>query len=115
MDKGKVLRSGTPKQLADALTGRIWQASVMRAEVEARRAPQGHLDEKSDVPLDDLIDIGVVDANGDAVAVEKKRIAAEESTFTMTVDKRPVKARIDPLNKLIDRRPGDNAIVVGDG
>jgi ABC-type multidrug transport system ATPase subunit len=37
MDKGKVLTSGTPKQLTDALAGRIWQASVSRSEVEALR------------------------------------------------------------------------------
>ena len=37
MNKGKVLTSGTPKQLTDALAGRIWQASVTRSEVEALR------------------------------------------------------------------------------
>jgi ABC-2 type transport system permease protein len=30
----------------------------------------------------------------------------------MTVDKRPAKAGIDPLNKLNDRRPDDNTIAV---
>ena len=57
----------------------------------------------------------MVDAKGDAIAVERQRIKGEESTFTMTVDQRPVKAGIDPLNKLIDRRPDDNAIVVTPG
>ena len=38
MNRGKVLTSGTPKQLIDALSGRTWQASVTRAEVEALRA-----------------------------------------------------------------------------
>jgi len=37
MDKGKVLASGTPGQLTDALAGRIWQASVTRGEVAALR------------------------------------------------------------------------------
>jgi ABC-2 type transport system ATP-binding protein len=37
MNKGKVLASGTPKQLTDALVGRIWQASVTRGEVAALR------------------------------------------------------------------------------
>ncbi|MGZ5130730.1 MAG: ABC transporter ATP-binding protein, partial [Caldimonas sp.] len=37
MNKGKVLTSGTPKQLTDALAGRIWQASVARSEVAALR------------------------------------------------------------------------------
>lgn len=30
----------------------------------------------------------------------------------MTVDRTPAKAGIDPLNKLIDRRPQDNTVAV---
>ena len=37
MNKGKLLTSGTPKQLTDALAGRIWEASVSRADVPALR------------------------------------------------------------------------------
>ena len=37
MNKGKLLTSGTPKQLTDALAGRIWEASVSRAEVAELR------------------------------------------------------------------------------
>jgi hypothetical protein len=33
-----VLASGTPKQLTDALAGRIWEAAVSRSEVAALRA-----------------------------------------------------------------------------
>jgi len=84
-------------------------------KVVAKKRVADELGKESDVALGDLIDIGVIDDKGDAIAVEKKRIQGEESTFTMTVDKRPVKAGIDPLNKLIDRRPGDNAIVVTPG
>jgi ABC-2 type transport system ATP-binding protein len=40
MNQGKVLTSGTPKHLTDALAGRVWEASVTRAEVDALR--QGH-------------------------------------------------------------------------
>ena len=37
MNKGKVLATGTPKSLTDALAGRIWQASVSRMDVAALR------------------------------------------------------------------------------
>jgi ABC-type multidrug transport system ATPase subunit len=37
MNKGRLLTSGTPKQLTDALAGRIWQAAVSRSEVVALR------------------------------------------------------------------------------
>ena len=37
MNKGRVLATGTPVQLTGALAGRIWEASVNRAEVAALR------------------------------------------------------------------------------
>jgi hypothetical protein len=47
--------------------------------------------------------------------VERRHVTAEESTFTMVVDRKPAKAGIDPLDKLIDRRPDDNTIAVTGG
>ena len=37
MNKGRVLATGTPKQLTDALAGRIWQTSAARSEVAELR------------------------------------------------------------------------------
>ena len=67
---------------------------------------------EADAPLADLIDIGVLDDAGEPLALERKRIVQEETTFTMVVDRKPAKAGIDPLNKLIDRRPNDNTVAV---
>jgi ABC-2 type transport system permease protein len=100
--------SATSKQLSDGK----WEVTM---KVVAKKRVADELGKESDVSIDDLIDVGVVDAKGDAISVSRQRIAGEESTFTMTVDQRPVKAGIDPLNKLIDRRPEDNAIVVAPG
>jgi ABC-2 type transport system ATP-binding protein len=38
MNRGRVLVAGTPRQLTDALAGRVWAASVARAEVAELRA-----------------------------------------------------------------------------
>jgi hypothetical protein len=100
--------SATMKPVA----GGRWEVTM---KVIAKKRVADELGKETDVPLNDLIDIGVIDANGDAIAVERKRLTSEESTFTMTVDKRPAKAGIDPLNKLIDRRPDDNTIAVTAG
>ena len=100
--------SATSKQLADGK----WEVTM---KVVAKKRVADELGKESDVPVDDLIDVGVIDAKGDAISVWRQRIRSEEATFTMTVDQKPVKAGIDPLNKLIDRRPGDNAIVVTPG
>jgi len=67
---------------------------------------------ETDAPLADLIDVGVLDDADVPLVLERKRITAEESTFTMVVDRKPAKAGIDPLNKLIDRRPKDNTVAV---
>ena len=84
-------------------------------KVVAKKRVADELGKESDVALNDFIDIGVVDAKGDGVLVERKRITQEESTFTVTVDRKPAKAGIDPLNKLIDRRPDDNTVAVTAG
>ena len=54
----------------------------------------------------------VTDSKGEPIAIERHRIELEESTFTFKVDRKPAKAGIDPLNKLIDRKPDDNTINV---
>ena len=100
--------SATMKALADGK----WEVTI---KVVAKKRVADALGKESDAPLNDLIDIGVVDKDGDAISVEKRRLTAEESTFTMVVDKKPVRAGIDPLNKLIDRKPDDNTIAVSGG
>ncbi len=40
---------------------------------------------------------------------QKSKVHSEaENTFTIKVNELPVKAGIDPINKLIDRNPDDN-------
>jgi hypothetical protein len=69
----------------------------------------------------DYIDIGVFaaedkDENGrtrvNPLYIQKYKIKPGESTITFKVKGEPVKAGIDPYNKLIDRLPDDNTISV---
>ena len=78
----------------------------------AKKRVADELGKESDVPIADLIDVGVLDAKSEAIAVERRRFDAEESTLTLVVDRKPAKAGIDPLNKLIDRKPNDNTVPV---
>src|ERR1019366_1815688 len=77
-------------------------------DVRAKKLRATELGGETEVPLDDFIDVGVVDKDGKVLALERKKIDAAESRFTLTVDAEPAKAGIDPLNKLIDRMPDDN-------
>ena len=77
-------------------------------DVRAKKLRATELGGETEVPIDDFIDVGVVDKDGKVLALERKKIDAPESRFTLTVDAEPAKAGIDPLNKLIDRMPDDN-------
>ena len=94
---------------ARALAGGKYEVSVT---VIAKKRVADELGKEQDVALGDLIDVGVVDAKGEPIVLERRRIDREESTFTFTVDRKPAKAGIDPLNKLIDRKPDDNTVAV---
>jgi len=67
---------------------------------------------ESEIPLNDTIDIGVFDENGQTLYAEKRRITQPEMEFTLIVNGKPAKAGIDLYNKLIDRDSDDNVIRV---
>jgi hypothetical protein len=81
--------------------------SVEAKKYRADGKGQEHL-----VPLHDLIDIGVQDADGKFLYLQKQKIEQEHQDFTVTVDHQPSQAGIDPLIKLIDRNPDDNLVKV---
>ena len=94
---------------AKALPGGKYEVTL---KTLAKKRKADDLGRETDVPVDDWIDIGVLDADGVPLYLEKKKIEREENEFTVIVDKKPARAGIDPLNKLIDRRPKDNTIAV---
>ena len=68
-----------------------------------------------------LLDIAIFDKDGknsngmtvkSPLIIKKLWVKPGESTFTFTTNKLPVKAGIDPYNKMIDRIPDDNLISV---
>lgn len=99
----------TAKPLDDRQGGGRYEVTVT---VVAKKAVADELGKETDVPIADLIDVGVLDAKGNPLALQRKRITQAESTHTFTVDAKPAKAGIDPLNKLIDRRASDNTTLV---
>jgi hypothetical protein len=70
---------------------------------------------ESEVPLHDLIEVGVFSGTKDheqPIHVEKRWISQNDSTVEFVVDQKPTRAGIDPYDKLIDRNPDDNMIDV---
>jgi hypothetical protein len=84
----------------------------VRLSTQSRKLRADPLGREKEVPLNDFIDIGVLDGKGNAIYLQKERIDRSEMEFSMTVDRLPARAGIDPLNKLIDRKPDDNSIKV---
>lgn len=74
------------------------------------------------VPVNDWIEIGFfADAKekksglGEEILVKKVKVNKDQMKFEFILDKKPVRAGIDPYNKLIDRNPEDNLRDIGSG
>jgi aminopeptidase N len=79
--------------------------------VAARKLKADGQGNETEVPLNDLIDIGVFSGTKEhekQLYLAKHRITQKEQKFTITVAERPTLAGIDPYHKLIDRKPDDN-------
>lgn len=84
----------------------------VRVSVEAKKYRADGKGKEDLIPLHDLVDIGVLDAGGNYLYLQKHKIEQERQEFTLTVDKLPSRAGVDPLLKLIDRNPDDNVVRV---
>jgi ABC-2 type transport system permease protein len=76
--------------------------------VEAKKYRSDGKGQERLLPVHDLIDIGVLDGDGNYLYLQKHKVDQQRQEFTVTVDKVPSQAGIDPLIKLIDRNPDDN-------
>ena len=80
--------------------------------VTARKIRADSTGKEADAPLSMQMDIGVQDAKGNFLVLEKRAVKTGENRFTLVVDGVPVRAGVDPLHKLIDRDAGDNVVKV---
>jgi hypothetical protein len=80
--------------------------------VSSRKSRADDLGKETDVPLDELVDVGVLDEHDAPLVLEKRRISTPNTTLSLVVAGKPARAGIDPFNELIDRRPKDNTVAV---
>jgi len=94
----------------------------------ARRRPDGRYDvtitahagkvrtldsgEEQPMALRDYVEFGVDGANCTPLARERRLLTQAGQKVILVVDAPPVRAGIDPDNKLIDRKPADNMVAV---
>ena len=79
-------------------------------EALAKKLRADEIGAEKEVQLDDRIDVGVLDAEGNVIAVQKVHVRGARVDVTMTVRGDPVKPGIDPRSLLIDRKPDDNVM-----
>jgi len=80
--------------------------------VEAKKIRADGRGQEHSIPINDSIDIGVLDANGKFLYLQKQKIDQDKTDFAVIVDELPAKAGIDPMDKLITRNPDDHVIGV---
>jgi ABC-2 type transport system permease protein len=78
----------------------------------AKKVRAGDDGTQQEVPMNDWVDVGVTGEADTPLYLEKRRIRSGETTLTVEVAGKPVRAGIDPVNKLVDRRPDDNTVAV---
>lgn len=85
-------------------------------EVQARKVRADAVGNETSAPMaGELIDVGVLDAQGAFLYLQKHPISEGKSTITVEVDKQPRQAGLDPVLLLIDRAPQDNLVTVRAG
>jgi ABC-type transport system involved in multi-copper enzyme maturation permease subunit len=77
-------------------------------QVEAQKLKADALGKEKPVPMADLIELAVFDADGRALYRQPHRIRSGEQTVTVVVTGQPASAGLDPDHELLDRKPGDN-------
>jgi ABC-2 type transport system permease protein len=82
-----------------------WEVQL---SVSAKKFQADELGVEKEVPMDQPVDIGVLDAKGDMLLLVKRPVKSGTQDFVLSVSGKPAKAGIDPLNILIDRVPDDN-------
>ena len=87
---------------------------LVTLKVSARKFRADTLGNQQEIPMADLVDIGVFGDRepgnklGKPLYLTKAWIRTRDTTFTIPVDREPKRAGIDPYHKLIDREPKDN-------
>jgi aminopeptidase N len=100
----------TKRVTAEATNDGSWQVTL---DVNARKLVVDTTGAQQDVPMNDLVEVGVYAEAKDGVLgkplyLRMHRVRSGDQRITVTVPTKPTKAGIDPRNLLIDVEPNDN-------
>jgi ABC-type transport system involved in multi-copper enzyme maturation permease subunit len=94
-----------------------WRVTL---DVQARKVVVDEAGVETEVPMDDLVEVGVFGATGDGgpgkpLYLRMHRVRSGEQRITLTVPGEPARAGIDPRNLLIEVEARDNLAEVTSG
>lgn len=89
-----------------------WDVAVKVKAVKYRSDDKG---EQTELDFDDVMEVGAIDDDGNALFTEKRRVKKGESELLFTVPVKPARVGLDPLNKLVDRNSDDNTVAPSEG
>ena len=106
----------TERATAEPTSNGEWRVSL---EVEAHKVVVDTMGAETDMPMEDLIEIGVyapeeAGETGEPLYLGMHRIRSGPQTITITVPQRPARAGIDPRHLLIDVQPNDNVVDISE-
>jgi ABC-type transport system involved in multi-copper enzyme maturation permease subunit len=84
----------------------------VKVTAKARKLEANGTGTETELKLSDWLDVGVLDKEGKPLYLERVQVKQGDLSFTAVVDQRPARAGVDPLHKLIDRKPDDNTVAV---
>jgi ABC-type transport system involved in multi-copper enzyme maturation permease subunit len=83
--------------------------------VEAQKLKGDGTGNEKPVPMNDLVEVAVYDADGKSLHRARHRIRSGAQTIELVVPRPPSRAGLDPDHELLDRQPDDNEVVAGRG
>jgi ABC-2 type transport system permease protein len=92
--------------------GQGWELEL---QVSTKKLRADDLGNETEVAYDEPIEVGVMGQDGaedKPLLLERRPLGAGTHTVKLRVTGVPKMAGVDPMNKLIDRKPGDNLVPV---
>jgi len=90
----------------------------VRMTIDARKFRADSLGNQTEIPIADYVDVGAFgppapeNKLGVPLVVKKVKLTDSVTTVDLVTSQLPLKAGVDPYNKLIDRTPEDNLVAV---
>jgi ABC-2 type transport system permease protein len=81
---------------------------LVNLDVAAKKVRADGHGVETEIAINDWIDVGIFGEEDKVLYMKKHRIDRNTATFELLVDEKPVRAGIDPYNKLVDRNSSDN-------